>query len=162
MMANLNRVMLIGRLGRDPETRTFANGGKVANFSICVNNRKKDQSGQWVDDPCWIDCSAFNRGDYGKTADLVEQYLRKGSQAYIEGKLTLDQWTDKDGQKRTKLKVVVDGVQFLDPKSGGQQAPGAPTTQQASAPRQAYTPSPDNDEWLPPPPAGRSDGEIPF
>lgn len=151
-MANLNKWMGIGRLGRDPEVRTFANGGKVANFSICCNNRKKDVNGQWIDDPVWVDCSAFNAGDYKKTADLVEKYLRKGSQAFIEGRLTMDQWTGKDGEKKSKLKVVVENVQFLDPKGDG----SAP-----SAPKQQSGPASEYDE-LPPAPPARADGDIPF
>jgi single-strand DNA-binding protein len=115
-MANLNKVMLIGRLTRDPECRSFANGGKVAKISFAVNNRKKDPtSGQWVEDPVYIDIDAFNR-ETRKLADLVEQYLRKGSQVYIEGNLVLDQWVDKDGQKRSKLKVNLQELQFLDGK----------------------------------------------
>src|SRR5580698_5994170 len=115
-MANLNKVMLIGRLTRDPEVRMFGNGGKVAMFGFAVNNRKKNQqTGQWEDVPVFVDCEAFNRGEFGKTADLVEQYLRKGYQTFIEGHLVFDQWTSQDGQKRSKLKVVVDSVQFLEP-----------------------------------------------
>ena len=84
-MANLNKVMLIGRLTRDPEIRTFSTGGKVAKFGFAVNNRKKDQAtGQWVDDPVYIDVEAFNRGEFGKQADLVEQYLAKGRQILLE------------------------------------------------------------------------------
>lgn len=119
-MANLNKVMLIGRLTRDPEVRVFANGGKVAHFGFAVNNRKKNaQSGQWEEVPVFLDVEAFNRGDFGKTADLCEQYLKKGHQAYIEGHLRMDEWTGQDGQKRTKLKIVVDNVQFLQPREGG-------------------------------------------
>jgi len=119
-MASLNKVMLIGRLTADPEVRTFATGGKVAKMRFVVNNRKKNaQSGQWEEVPMFIDCEAFNRGDFGKTADIVEQYLRKGSQIFVEGRLELDQWDDKTtGQKRSKHKIVVDNIQFLD---GGRQ-----------------------------------------
>src|SRR5947209_18139236 len=103
-MANLNKVMLIGRLTRDPEVRTFSNGGKVAKFGFAVNNRRKNPStGEMEDEPVFIDVDAFNRGDYGKLADLVEQYLKKGRQGVIEGHLKLDQWTSQDGQKRSKL-----------------------------------------------------------
>jgi len=119
-MANLNKVMLIGRLTRDPEVRTFSNGGKVAKIGFAVNNRKKNQqTGQWEDDPVFLDVDAFNRETGRKLADLVEQYLRKGHQAYIEGNLVLDQWTDKDGQKRSKLKVVLQDIQFLEPRADG-------------------------------------------
>jgi single-strand DNA-binding protein len=119
-MANLNKVMLIGRLTRDPEVRVFANGGKVAHFGFAVNNRKKNQqTGQWEEVPVFLDVEAFNRGEFGKTADLCEQYLKKGHQTYIEGHLRMDEWTGQDGQKRSKLKVVVENVQFLQPREGG-------------------------------------------
>src|SRR5687767_866254 len=95
-MANLNKVMLIGRLTRDPEVRMFSNGGKVAKFGFAVNNRRKNQqSGQWEDEPVFLDVEAFNRGEFGKQADLVEQYLRKGSQVFIEGHLKFEQWTSQ-------------------------------------------------------------------
>lgn len=119
-MANLNKVMLIGRLTRDPEIRTFSNGGKVAKFGFAVNNRKKNTTtGQWEDEPVFLDCEAFNRGESGKLADTVEQYLAKGRQAYLEGHLKLESWTDQSGQKRNKLTVVVDIVQFLEGRPEG-------------------------------------------
>jgi single-strand DNA-binding protein len=123
-MANLNKVMLIGRLTRDPETRTFASGGKVANFGFAVNNRRKNTTtGQWEDEPVFVDMAVFNRGETGRKADLAEQYLRKGHQVYIEGHLKLDQWTTQDGQKRSKLSVVVDDFQFLEPRGEGGRGP---------------------------------------
>jgi single-strand DNA-binding protein len=137
-MANLNKVMLIGRLTRDPEIRAFANGGKVAAFGFAVNNRRKNSStGQWEDEPVFLDLEAFNRGEYGKQADLVEQYLRKGQQVFIEGHLRLDQWTSQDGQKRSRLKIVVDNMQFLERRDGGPSDGGmraSPGTQGARPP----------------------------
>ena len=134
-MANLNKVMLIGRLTRDPESRTFANGGKVVKFGFAVNNRKKNAStGQWEDDPVFLDVEAFNRGEYGKMADTVEQYLRKGSQAYIEGHLVLDRWTDQQGNKKEKMKVVIDGMQMLDGKRDGGNGGGRPPANQQADP----------------------------
>src|SRR5438093_2894791 len=119
-MANLNKVMLIGRLTRDPEVRTFANGGKVAKFGFAVNNRRKNSAtGQWEDEPVFIDAEIFNRGEMGKQADLVEQSLHKGNQVFIEGHLRLDQWTSQDGQKRQRLLVVVDNFQFLERRGEG-------------------------------------------
>jgi single-strand DNA-binding protein len=118
-MANLNKVMLIGRLTRDPEERTFSSGGKVAKFGFAVSNRKKNsQTGKWEDEPVFLDVEAFNRGNFTQ-ADFVMQYLRKGSQAFVEGHLRLDQWTSKDGVKLSKLVVVMDGVQFLDGRGEG-------------------------------------------
>jgi single-strand DNA-binding protein len=120
-MANLNKVMLIGRLTRDPEVRTFGTGGKVAAFGFAVNNRRKNTAtGQWEEDPVFLDLEAFNRGESGRAlADQVEQYFHKGHQYFIEGHLKLDQWTDKEGQKRSRLKIVVDNFQFLEPRAEG-------------------------------------------
>lgn len=155
-MANVNKVILIGNLTRDPEVRTFSTGGKVAKFGFAVNNRKKNsQTGQWEEVPMFIDCEAFNRGDYSKQADLVEQYLSKGKQVYLEGHLQLDQWDDKTtGQKRSKHKVVVDRIEFLGSRDGGPQG------------QRSSTPQPDayaGDDGPPsgPAPTGGNE-EIPF
>ena len=123
-MANLNKVMLIGRLTRDPEIKTFGNGGKVANIGFAVNNRRKNkETGQWEDAPVWVDLKAFNRETGRKLADLIEQSLRKGQQVYIEGHLVLEEWAGKeDGKKQSKMVVYVDDMQFLDKREGG----GAP------------------------------------
>jgi single-strand DNA-binding protein len=120
-MANFNKTVLIGRLTRDPEVRTFANGGKVAKIGFAVSNRKKNsQTGQWEDEPMFIDVEVYNRGEYGKLADLVADRCRKGSQLLVEGKLHLDQWDDKNGGgKRSKHKIVAETIQLLDPKPGG-------------------------------------------
>jgi single-strand DNA-binding protein len=148
-MANLNKVMLIGRLTRDPEVRSFSNGGKVAKIGFAVNNRKKNpQSGEWENDPVFLDIDAFNRETGRKLADLVEQYLHKGDQVYIEGNLVLDQWTDKDGQKRNKLKIVMQDMQFLEPRQeglGGEEGGGglARAARPAAAPQRRPAPTPE-------------------
>ena len=120
-MANLNKVMLIGRLTRDPEMKTFSNGGKVANIGFAVNNRRKNpQSGQWEEVPVWLDLKAFNRDTGRKMADLIEKYLRKGSQAYVEGHLVLEEWTSKEGgEKRSKMVIYVDEIEFLSSRGEG-------------------------------------------
>ncbi|NNN04680.1 MAG: single-stranded DNA-binding protein [Elusimicrobia bacterium] len=120
-MANLNKVMLIGRLTRDPEIKTFGNGGKVANVGFAVNNRRKNKdTGQWEDAPVWVDLKAFNRETGRKLADLVEQSLRKGQQVYVEGHLVLEEWSGKeDGKKQSKMVVYVDDLQFLEKREGG-------------------------------------------
>lgn len=164
-MANLNKVMLIGRLTRDPEIRVFANGGKVAKFGFAVNNRRKNQqTGQWEDEPVFVDVEAFNRGENGKQADLVEQYLHKGNQAFIEGHLKLDQWTSQDGQKRSQLRVVMDNVQFLEPRQdggGGMGRGGAPSRRSETPPPNDFDAGPMEGPMEPPPPkAGEED--IPF
>jgi len=165
-MANLNKVMLIGRLTRDPEVRTFTNGGKVTKMGFAVNNRvKNQQTGQWEDKPVWLDVKAFNRETGRKLADLCEQYLKKGHQAYIEGHLVLEEW-ETDGQKRSKLVVIVEEVQFLEPKADG----AAPRSPSVSAPSRAPSPASApaqgggnfDDEPDAPANGGHHEEEIPF
>jgi single-strand DNA-binding protein len=120
-MANLNKVMLIGRLTRDPEIKTFGNGGKVANIGFAVNNRRKNKdSGQWEDVPVWLDLKVFNREPGPKKADLVESSLKKGQQIFVEGHLVLEEWTGKeDGKKASKVVIYVDNFEFLEKREGG-------------------------------------------
>jgi single-strand DNA-binding protein len=120
-MANVNKVLLIGRLTRDPLIHAFASGGKVANFGFAVTNRKKNMTtGKWEDDPMFIDCKVFNRGEFGKQADLVEQGLHKGNQVFLEGRLVMETWDDKQtGAKRSKHVLYVDNFQFLEPRQDG-------------------------------------------
>jgi single-strand DNA-binding protein len=172
-MANLNKVILIGRLTRDPEIRTFGNGGRVAAFGFAVTNRKKNsQTGEWEDDPMFIDCDAFNRGEFGKLADTIERYCHKGSQICIEGRLHLDRWDDKTtGQKRSKHKIVVDQMQLLDPRqdSGGEGGMSKPAYRPAPASASntsgpssgGYDSGHDHGMDEPPPPNGTGD-DVPF
>jgi len=168
-MANLNKVMLIGRLTRDPETRMFSNGGKVTKFGFAVNNRKKNsQTGQWEDEPVFIDCEAFNRGENGTLADRVEQTLRKGQQIFIEGHLKLDQWDDKtSGQKRSALRVVVDNFQYLERREDGQGGGGGyqrpmSTPRRPAAGGDDFDHSPPEPEVDAPAPRGGGEEDIPF
>ncbi|MBI4348571.1 MAG: single-stranded DNA-binding protein [Elusimicrobia bacterium] len=120
----MNRVTLIGRLTRDPEVHVFDNGGKVANIGFAVNNRKKNpQTGEWEEVPVWVELKAFNRESGRKLADLAEAHLRKGHQVYIEGRLSLDEWTGKeDGKKHSRTVVHVDEIQFLEKKEAAAKA----------------------------------------
>lgn len=131
-MANLNKVMLIGRLTRDPEIKVFGNGGKVANIGFAVNNRRKNKdSGQWEDVPVWLDLKVFNREPGPKKADLAESSLKKGQQVFVEGHLVLEEWAGKeDGKKMSKLVIYVDNFEFLEKREGGM---GGGTGRSASA-----------------------------
>lgn len=126
-MANLNKVTLIGRLTRDPEIKSFSNGGKVAQIGFAVNNKKKNpQTGAWDDVPVWLDLKAFSNEKGRKLADLAEQYLKKGQQVYVEGHLVLEEWTGKDdGAKKSKLVIYVDDFQFLEKREGAGAAAGS-------------------------------------
>lgn len=118
-MANLNKVMLIGRLTRDPEVIPFQNGGKVAKLGFVVNYRKfNSQTQQWEDKPVWLDVKMFNRGENGKMADRAES-LRKGQQIFVEGHLVMEEWTDKEGQNRNKIVVYADNFQYLERREDG-------------------------------------------
>jgi single-strand DNA-binding protein len=171
-MANLNKVMLIGRLTRDPETRSFANGGKVAKFGFAVNFRpakKNPTTGEWDQETVFVDVEVFN-SERRQLADLVENSLRKGQQVYLEGRLRLNEWTDKEGQKRSKLLVVADTLEFLEPRAGGGgdgsgsrfQRPAAmaatPGGSRASLEQEYEDSAPIHE----PPPPERSEGDIPF
>jgi single-strand DNA-binding protein len=122
-MAYLNKVFLIGNLTRDPELRVTPKGTAICQFGIAVNRQFKDESGATRDETTFVDIEAW-----GKQGELVSKYLSKGSLAMVEGRLKFDQWEDKtSGQKRSKLKVVLDNVQFLSSRGsagGGQAAPG--------------------------------------
>ena len=132
-MGNLNKVMLIGRLTRDPEIKEFSNGGKVANIGFAVNNTKKNQqTGQWEDVPVWVELKAFNRETGRKTADIAAKYLRKGQQIYVEGHLVLEEWAGReDGKKQTKMVVYVDDIQFLDKRDEGDSGDAKPAKRAA-------------------------------
>src|SRR5262245_11257337 len=117
-MANLNKVMLIGRLTRDPEAILTDKGAK---FGFAVNNRKLNQvTNAWEDEPVVIDCEIWNRGENGQQATRLYQTVKKGQQIFIEGRLKMDQWEDKNGGgKRSKLVVVVETFQYLEPRADG-------------------------------------------
>ncbi len=121
-MAYLNKVFLIGNLTRDPELRVTPKGTAICSFGLAVNRQYRDESGAARDETTFVDIEAW-----GKQGELVSKYLTKGSPCMVEGRLRLDSWEDKtSGQKRSKLKVVLDNVQFLSrgPGGGGGAAPG--------------------------------------
>jgi single-strand DNA-binding protein len=108
-MASLNKVFLMGNLTRDPERRTFANGGYVTRFSMATNRRYK-HNGEMKEEVTFIDCDVF-----GSTGDAVAQYCRKGSPVIVEGRLKSEQWEDRQtGQKRSRMKVACESVQFIN------------------------------------------------
>lgn len=130
-MATLNKVMLIGRLTDNPEApRAMPSGGQVIKFRFAVGRSKKNpQTGQWENDPnpLYIDCEAFSRPDARRDlVSLIGQYCKKGDSIYLDGRLVLDQWEDKNGGgKRSKHKVVVDNIEFLGGKAGGDEGGAA-------------------------------------
>lgn len=161
MAANINRVLLAGNLTRDPQVRFLANERAVADFGLAMNRRYRGADGEMKEDTTFVDIEAW-----GRTAELVGQYLTKGRSCFVEGRLRLDQWEDKStGQKRNKLKVVADNVQFLDSRGDGGGGGGG-----GGYSRQAPQPSAAEPDYGPPdggpPPAGGppplGDDEPPF
>ena len=139
---SINRVNISGNLTRDPELRTTQGGTAVLGFGVAVNDRRRNpQTGEWEDVPNFIDCTVF-----GNRAGALANFLRKGQKVAIEGKLRWSQW-EKDGQKRSKIEVIVDECEFLAPRQDGQQQgyqqapqgygqqPPAPQYQQPQAPQ---------------------------
>lgn len=128
---SINRVVISGNLTRDPEVRTTASGTSILSMGVAVNDRRRNnQTGEWEDYANFIDCTMF-----GTRAQNVAQYLSKGTKVAIEGKLRWSQW-ERDGQKRSKIEVIVDDLEFLSRNNnGGQNSYGAPAdTSSYSAP----------------------------
>ena len=112
-MASLNRVLLMGNLTRDIEVKYTANNNAVANIGLAVNRRYRSGD-EYREETTFVDCEAW-----GKTAETMAKYLSKGRPVFIEGRLKLDEWQDKDGNRRTKLVTVVENFQFIDSRQGG-------------------------------------------
>lgn len=148
-MASYNRVILMGNLTRDPELKFLPNGSSVANFGIAMNERWTDrQTGEQKESPCFVEVAAW-----GKQAEVVNEYLSKGSPVFLEGSLKFDSWEADDGTKRNKLSVTAFRVQFIggrrdgDDAGGGyaDAAPAAAPTAQAPAPPQGAPSSTEDD-----------------
>ena len=140
MSLSLNRVMLAGNLTRDPQIKYIGSDKTVASFGLAINRRYKDSAGQPKEETTFVDVEAW-----GRTAELVGQYLTKGRPVYIEGRLKLEGWETKDGEKRQRIKVVADNVQFLGSKPKDEGA--APATASSSAPaRSGPASNPADDE----------------
>ena len=131
-MPSFNKVILMGNFTRDPELRFLPNNTAVCDMGLAVNDRFQNKStGQWEDRPNFVDCTAF-----GRTAENISKFFAKGRPIFIEGKLRFEQWEDRQsGQKRSKLKVVVDTWQFVDSKDG---APGGGGPSDGGRPSAGY------------------------
>ena len=142
-MANLNKVMLIGNLTRDPELRYTPKGTAVADIGMAINRVWNNDSGQKQEETTFVDVTLW-----GRQAELAEKYLGKGRGVYIEGRLQLDSWDDKEtGKKRNKLKVVGENLQFLpDGKAGGGGVGSSQRPQGNSSPTANTAPAAEEDE----------------
>lgn len=124
MSANLNRVFLMGNLTRDPELRYTPKGVAIAKIGLAINREWKDADGQKKQECVFVDVDSF-----GRQAETLAQYLKKGSPLMVEGRLKLEEWKDKTtGQQRQRLGVVLEGFQFIGGKSDSGQQPAKPST----------------------------------
>jgi len=114
---SFNKVILVGNLGRDPELRYTAQGTPVCSFSIATNERRKDRNGEMQDHTTWFRVTLWNR-----LAETASQYLQKGKQVYIEGRLRVEEYIDRDGKPRHSLEVFGTDMQFIGTR-GGEDAP---------------------------------------
>ncbi len=144
MARGINKVIIVGNLGQDPETRYMPSGSAVTNFTVATNESWKDkQTGEQKDRTEWHRVAMF-----GRLAEVAAEYLRKGSQVYIEGKLRTRKWPDRDGKDRYTTEIIADEMQMLGGRGGGGSAPMSTDSAPASAPPQ--------------PPADDFDDDIPF
>src|ERR1043166_5633640 len=142
-MASVNKVILVGNLGADPEVRYLPSGDAVANIRLATTGRWKDKSGEKQEHTEWHRVAFF-----GKQAEIAGEYLRKGSQVYVEGRIRTRKWTDKEGQERFSTEIVGDRMQMLGSRSSG----GAERTAGESQPK--------GDTPRKPPPKGGGIEEI--
>jgi len=118
-MANFNKVLLMGNLTRDPQLSYTPNQTAVVDFGLATNRRWTGQDGSQRDETCFVDCRMF-----GKRAEVVNKYCKKGNSLFVEGRLTFDSWEAQDGSKRSKLRVTVENFEFIGGSGGGGQNQG--------------------------------------
>jgi single-strand DNA-binding protein len=152
-MASFNKVILVGNLTRDPELRYTPKGMAIAKIGMAVNRTWKNEAGESKEEVTFVDVDAF-----GRQAETLAQYMKKGSPLLVEGRLKLDQWDDKQtGQKRSKLGVIVEGFQFLGGGNRGGEGGEAPAPRRQAAPAAATSASAEGEPDGPPP-----DDDVPF
>lgn len=151
-MANFNKVILVGNLTRDPQLSYLPSNTPVCEFGLAINRKWKSPEGEMREETCFVDCRIF-----GRRAEVFNQYMSKGNPSLVEGRLRYEQWEGKDGQKRSKLSVVVDNFEFLG--GGGRREGGdsgrAPASSQHAGGREDERPPPPDE-------AGPSGDDIPF
>jgi single-strand DNA-binding protein len=152
-MASFNKVILMGNLTRDPELRVTPKGTAVCQIGIAVNQTYKDKDGNTKDETTFVDVDVF-----GRQAEVIAKYMTKGRPILIEGRLKLDSWESKEGEKRSKLKVVLENFQFVGSRGDGEGAAPAPSTEDSAPPsRPSSRPGP-----AAPRPGNVDEEDVPF
>ena len=157
MAKGVNKVFLLGNVGKDPEIRTTASGMTVASFSLATADRAKDQQGNWADKTEWHNLVCFQR-----TAEIVRDYVKKGTQIFVEGKIQTRSWDDKtSGEKKYKTEILVNDLSLLGGgggrgEGGGASSSGGYSSARSAAPSGASAPANDYADQ------GITDEDIPF
>lgn len=152
-MASFNKVILMGNLTRDPELRVTPKGTAVCQIGVAVNQTYKDKDGNTKDETTFVDVDVF-----GRQAEVIAKYMTKGRPILIEGRLKLDSWESKEGEKRSKLKVVLENFQFVGSRGDGEGAAASPSMEENSPPAR-----PQSRSASPAPRPGNVDEEdVPF
>lgn len=154
-MASLNKVMLIGNLTKDPEVRYTPSGSAVSDIRMAVSRKYKTATGQEKEETCFVSVTVW-----GRQAETVGEYLRKGSPVFVEGRLKLDEW-EKDGQKQSRLGVVAERVQFLSAPRRGEVGDAPPAGERRAKAAPAESPK-DADEVVPPTEESSGGEDLPF
>jgi len=139
---SVNKAILVGRLGRDPETRYTSGGQAVCNFTLATDETYRDRAGERQKRTEWHRIVVW-----GKLAEICQQYLKKGSLVFLEGRIQTRQWDDRDGNKRTTTEIVASGMRMLGPKAGAE-APSA-AADEAGGPEEGAPPAEVSDEDIP-------------
>lgn len=137
---SFNKILIVGNLGRDPELRYTPQGDAVCNFNVASNERRRDAAGEMQDKTTWFRISAW-----GRLAEVANQYLKKGSQVFVEGRLSLEEYTDRDGVQRTALRVRASDLQFLDRKGAAEPVEDHPAEETTPPGPVSPARSPDDD-----------------
>jgi len=143
-MSGFNKVILVANLTRDPQLSHLPSNTSVVEIGLAVNRKWKDQQGNAKEEVCFIDCKAF-----GKMAETINQYFKKGNPILVEGRLALDTWEGTDGQKHSKHRVIVESFSFVGGKQDGQQAQPKPQPKPQPAPQKAPASGPEPDDSIP-------------
>lgn len=151
-MLGVNKVILIGNLGRDPELRYTPGGQPIVNFTLATTERWNDKNGQRQERTEWHSIVAW-----GRLAELANQYLKKGRAAFVEGRITTRSWDDRDGNKKYRTEIVASQIQFLSSGPGGQSGAEGP-----AVPESASRNAPAEPESQPPEPGASVEEELPF
>jgi single-strand DNA-binding protein len=154
MAKGVNKVLLLGNVGKDPEIRSTAGGMTVATFSLATADRQKDQTGNWVDKTEWHNLVAFQR-----TAEIVRDYVKKGTQLFVEGKIQTRSWDDKEsGQKKYRTEILINELSLLGGGPGRSEGASSGSYSRSSSSASSSSPASQPDYAD----TGITDDDIPF